>query len=579
MRVILLLKISTYLCLFFSAQLWADAQVVAKTGSPAAGLPSHTYSDLGEPVMGPSGHVAFAGSAYDGHTHTKAVWAGLPGQLEMIIQENDTITGFPGNVLFSDVAPSSTFLISRSGAVAFLARLKGASTGEAVLVHVNGVTRGIMKAGDPAPGFPPGTITLNVFPLAISDAGLVFGNSTTKALWFWDFEKIERISTSIGECNYLFSDSISINQTGSVVFHALHNEKNENCSLGGFLKWRNGTTELLVTDGDPVPGMPGAVFGVSLAAPQPKINDRDDVIFTATLIQGGLPAKSSVWIKSGLNDPKLLVLGGEVRQDKPEQVILAFPASFLDFNFGNHGYSMLPVLMSGGLTLLAGKPRALQPYGSLSETGISQLATIAQRNDQPPGLESSWFYLDFSKRAINNAEQYVFAGSASSALENRLISAIWRGNGGDRPRLAVKEGMKLPVDGVEHILGIMSFPTRDNRTFSTAGGQSTWFSDNGEIVFRGTLDNNLAIVLIPDDSKEQKIFTLAEQLLPQYFSPANVDNQLLEGFTYRYYPTTNTYIGIKNGEVFVLGGAFGPDVQRIDTVDNTLQFLESMAGS
>ncbi|MCO6428221.1 spherulation-specific family 4 protein [Nitrosomonas communis] len=79
-------------------------------------------------------------------------------------------------------------------------------------------------------------------------------------------------------------------------------------------------------------------------------------------------------------------------------------------------------------------------------------------------------------------------------------------------------------------------------------------------------------------NKGQKIFTFAEQLFPQYFSPANVDDQLLEGFVYRYYPTTNAYIGIKNGEVFVLGDAFGPGIQRIDTIENTLQFLESAAG-
>lgn len=80
-------------------------------------------------------------------------------------------------------------------------------------------------------------------------------------------------------------------------------------------------------------------------------------------------------------------------------------------------------------------------------------------------------------------------------------------------------------------------------------------------------------------NKEQKIFTFAEQLFPQYFSPANVDDQLFEGFVYRHYPTTNAYIGIKNEEVFVLGDAFGPGIRRIDTIENTLQLLESAAGS
>lgn len=78
---------------------------------------------------------------------------------------------------------------------------------------------------------------------------------------------------------------------------------------------------------------------------------------------------------------------------------------------------------------------------------------------------------------------------------------------------------------------------------------------------------------------EHKIFAFAEQLFPQYFSPANVDDQVLDGFLYRYYPTTNAYIGIRSGEVFVLGDAFGASIQRFDTIENTFQFLERAAGS
>ncbi|WP_430232836.1 spherulation-specific family 4 protein [Nitrosomonas communis] len=92
----------------------------------------------------------------------------------------------------------------------------------------------------------------------------------------------------------------------------------------------------------------------------------------------------------------------------------------------------------------------------------------------------------------------------------------------------------------------------------------------------GELELEMATVT---PNKEQKIFIFAEQLFPQYFSPANVDNQQFDGFIYRYYSTTNAYIGIKNGDVFVLGDAFGPSIRRIDTIENTLQLLESAAGS
>ncbi|MGZ0019972.1 DUF7453 family protein [Nitrosomonas sp. wSCUT-2] len=376
------------------------------------------------------------------------------------------------------------------------------------------------------------------------------------------------------------------NQTGSVVFNAfLTAGDKKSCSSGGIFKWSNGKTELIVADGDPVPGMPDAVFGVSLTESPPKINDQDEIIFNAKLIQMTTPrsTNNSVWVKSGLNEPRLLILSGEGLKEKPDHIIFSsiFPMPILDFNHANYGYSMLPAIANGLDVLLAGKPREIQPYDDPKGTGASQLTTIASKNDQPPGFDSSWYYSVFSNRAINNAGQYVFAGFSSNALENRSVFALWRGTGTDRPRLIAKDGMKWPINNVEYVLKDIDFFPTEAVTLSTAGGQSSWFSDDGEIVFRASLNNsaNLAILLITDDSKEQRIFGLAEQLFPGHFSPSNVDNQLLEGFVYRYYPATKTYIGIKNGEVFVLGDAFGSGPQRIDTVDNTLQFLENLAGS
>lgn len=587
-----LIKIIGLASFFLAAPVGADIKLIAKVDQTAAGFPSHfSYKDLKEPVIGPSGHVAFAGLAFDGKAYTKAAWAGLPGELEAIIKENDTIAGFPGSVFFSNV--SSSFLISRSGAVAFSATLKGAITRNTALVYRNGVTQGILKATDQAPGFPPGTVVGEVTPLAISDAGVVLGGMTTGggALWLWDFERIQRISATIGECSYSSVASyapglLSINQTGSVVFNAvLTAGDKKSCSSGGVFKWSNGKTELIVADGDPVPGMPDAVFGVSLAESPPKINDQDEIIFTAKLIQMIPPksANSSVWVKSGLDEPRLLILSGEGLKEKSDHIIFSsiLPMLFLDFNLANYGYSMLPAIANGLGVLLAGKPREIQPYDDPKGTGASQLTTIASKNDQPPGFDPSWYYNLFSNQAINNAEQYVFTGLSSNALENRSVFAMWRGTGTERPRLIAKDGMKWPINNVEYVLkDIDFFPTRAV-TLSTAGGQSSWFSDNGEIVFRASLNSssNVAILLITDDSKEQRIFSLAEQLFPEHFSPSNVDNQLLEGFVYRYYSTTKTYIGIKNGEVFVLGDAFGSGPQRIDTIDNTLQFLESLTGS
>jgi hypothetical protein len=54
----------------------------------------------------------------------------------------------------------------------------------------------------------------------------------------------------------------------------------------------------------------------------------------------------------------------------------------------------------------------------------------------------------------------------------------------------------------------------------------------------------------------RRLLDLAEQLYPQYF-PDRPATQQAEGFWYRFHPSTGMYVGVRNGEVYVLGGPFG----------------------
>lgn len=143
--------------------------------------------------------------------------------------------------------------------------------------------------------------------------------------------------------------------------------------------------------------------------------------------------------------------------------------------------------------------------------------------------------------------------------------------------------MKIRVNGEERILRHIFTIDRDSRsgnvgeTQINTNGTPSQFSDTGDFVFAGEVDGSFrSILLIPNDQREQRIFTLAEQLFPQFFAPANAEDRLLEGFEYRFYSGTNAYIGIKDEEVFVLGVSFGAGITRIGTVDETLALLESM---
>lgn len=62
------------------------------------------------------------------------------------------------------------------------------------------------------------------------------------------------------------------------------------------------------------------------------------------------------------------------------------------------------------------------------------------------------------------------------------------------------------------------------------------------------------------------LFTWAEMNHPEFFSPPTQTITPIEGYQTRYYPDTNTYIGIIGQEVFVLGEAFGVGIVRAGVI-------------
>lgn len=591
----------------FSIPSSAAIQLIAEPGQPADDFSSEFIYwgiDTGSSAIGASGQVAFSGAADisidSTDNKTNAVWAGLPGQLKAIIRENESPEGFPDNVLFDSAAPAANvgkIVVTSSGYIGFPALLKGAVQGQrSLLAHVNGTTFGVIREGDPAPGFSAGTFVKGIANFSFSDAGMVIigqvaGSSTpaTFAIWFYDFQTIKLLPSPIAGCTPFLFSRTSINDISEIAFSSsMIGSDNEECSvLSGLFKWKNGNWETLQAEEDSVPGMSDAIFSFiasSFPLLTPMINDQGDVAIsavsknTATLAQ-----KGGLWVKDSSNDPKLLVLDEETLKGNPNDIIAKLPIAFFNSGFTNDGFSLVPINITAGTTaLLTGIPRNTQPYSSLNDTGESQLAVVAQQNDQPPGFDSTWFYSWFLGQALNRTGQFVFTGRAKNATGNEERTVVWRGKGDERPRLKAMEGMKVTVNGEERVLEQI-FGLSSNRrnttgkTFMTTGGNNARFSDNGHFVFDGKLSgSHNGILLLPDDSKEQRIFELAEQLFPQFFSPANVDDRLFEGFEYRFYPDKNTYLGIKNGDVFLLGDAFGSGVKRFDTVENTLRILENL---
>jgi len=594
----------------FSIYCKSEVIVIAEKGQPAADFPAgFIYYDIEgqNAAIGSSGHVAFSGTAdvdlISTADNTNAVWAGLPGQLKVIIKENESPVGFPDDILFSGNVPSlgesfnyPNIVVNRSGYVGFAAQLKGAKKNLALLVHGDGMTVGVIRTGVPAPGFPDNNLlsTRNL-SFAFSDAGMAIIGMVTEAtsdplsmaVWFYDFNEIKLLQLPIDGCDLASDSVISINDFGEIGLQAALS--GSSCDFDGhhgIFKWREDQWQTLImtsfTDGDLVPNMTGAEFIFPNFAGEPVlINDQGEFLIAAT-IKGDntFPSapKRGIWILDDSVEPKLIVQNEEFLGANLNETISHNSFSFVAFT--NNGFSIIPALTkTNQAAILIGKPKNQQPYSNLAETGQSHLTVIAQENQKPPGFDANWLYSDlFNPPFLNRNRQFIFTGVVQDKVTNNKIKAAWRSSDSNRPRLKLMEGMKVNVNGEERVLNqIMEYEFSS----TTTSGRAARFSDNGHFLFESTFsgNSNKSLLMLLDDTREQRIFTLTEQLFPQFFAPANVDDRLLEGFEYRFYPDTNTYIGIRNGDVFVFGAAFGPSVQRIGTIDETLRLLEDIAGS
>lgn len=65
----------------------------------------------------------------------------------------------------------------------------------------------------------------------------------------------------------------------------------------------------------------------------------------------------------------------------------------------------------------------------------------------------------------------------------------------------------------------------------------------------------------PADAANQ-LMDFAETYYPDYFPP-HAPSATAQGYFYRFYPATGIYLGVRDGQVYVLGGSFGTEVRAV----------------
>lgn len=78
----------------------------------------------------------------------------------------------------------------------------------------------------------------------------------------------------------------------------------------------------------------------------------------------------------------------------------------------------------------------------------------------------------------------------------------------------------------------------------------------------GQLVNLSRVAVLPTTEAEpiDRVFNYLEQNFPEFIAPAGNATDLFEGYSFRYYSGTNSYVGIRDGRVYYLGSASNNEI-------------------
>ena len=201
-------------------------RVIALSGAPAPGGGKlASFSEHPVPALNRAGAVAFSASIARG-TASQGVFLSSKQRLRVIALSGSASSGIPGGTFTEFHAPA----LNDSEEVAFLAGVRrGRDTLEAIYLHRAGTLRKIAAAGDPAPG--GGSFSAFGVPALnnkseIAFAATIDGGSVSGGIFVASATETRMLVGAgspepSGGIFAQFSDRVSINSAGSVLFNAV----------------------------------------------------------------------------------------------------------------------------------------------------------------------------------------------------------------------------------------------------------------------------------------------------------------------------------------------------------------------
>jgi len=445
-----------------------NLQLLAQEGQPAPGTEPDTVFNAFTPVadgfespIAPNGEVAFfatlRGPSIVGGVNDHGIWAGTPGNLQLVARRGDHAPGTETGTVFATI--NNKYAYNDSG-VAFYGVQNGPNVGNGawgIWSGRAGNVQLVVRNGDTAPDLPTGS-TVNANGIQVLSAPL------------------------------------NINSQGELAFLAVTStltDANRNTVYAG----APGAVNVIAREGDFAPGVSGATFRQFSRQPPPTINDAGQVSFYDPLTLPGslLP---SLWVGTATSLTLAALQGDPAPAPLPTGTVIESLGGIDRRHLQNAAGKLAmaatvsgpSVTSSNDIVLLTGTP--------------GDWTLLAREGDPAPSTEAGVVYTTFDGPFINSIGEVAFKASLSGTTGNE---GIWIMKPGVPPRLIARNNDSFDAGGGNIFtiqtnglapLGYSYFT--QNPCSGNQDGRPSALSDNGQVVFSALLVGIGTAILIAD---------------------------------------------------------------------------------
>jgi hypothetical protein len=430
-------------------------QLLAQEGQPAPGTEADTVFDsfhnttdgFSYPIA-PNGTVAFS-AFLRGPSVTNAnafgIWAGTPGNVQLVARDGDPAPGTEAGTVFNGV---HSWFASNDGGVVFYAGLSGPSvtltTNYGIWAGQPGHVQLLVREGDQAPSLPAGRTITQILTAPLS-------------------------TNALGDASFLVVTHEAVATNLNTIYFGVP-----------------GALSVIARAGDPAPGVVDATFRTFSTEQPPTSNDKGQVSFWDNLTTPG-QLLQSLWLSTPSTLPLAALEGDPAPAPLPTGTVFnAFLSTGPDHALNAEGRLAALATVSG--------PDVTTSDNEILMTGTPESWTLlARENDPAPGTGEAVVYASgFSAPFINSAGEVVFYAPLAGAVGATNNRGVWLMKPGMPPRLVVRLGDSFDAGG-GILFTIDSLPKLSFGYFTqqvgsgNQDGHPSAFSDNGQVVFEAHL--------------------------------------------------------------------------------------------